>query len=216
MRFITDFADQAVVLPVVAAVAIVLAAIGWRRGALVWLGVVCATLGMVLLLKLGFLACGPVFNPWELQSPSGHTAAASVVAGGFVTLLAGGPLAALAGAVLGALLIGSSRVELGFHSLPEVVIGAAVGIAGAVMLSRLAGRPPITRPLPLLAVAVAVALLVHGIRLPAEKQIRWAANGLLNFVPACRGDVAAHVPEHGAASGARPGGLSGDPPRGPS
>src|SRR5258708_39101880 len=95
MMFLTDFADQAVVLPVVVAVAAVLLALGWRRGALVWLGSVCATFGVVLFLKLGFLACVPVFGPWELRSPSGHTAAASVVAGGFVTLLAGSQLSAL-------------------------------------------------------------------------------------------------------------------------
>ena len=38
MRFLTDFADLAVVLPVVLAIAIVLVLQGWRRGALVWLG----------------------------------------------------------------------------------------------------------------------------------------------------------------------------------
>lgn len=186
MTFLTDFADQAVVLPVVVAVAIMLAAQGWRRGALVWLGVVGATFGMVLVLKLGFLACGPVFGPWALHSPSGHTAAASVVAGGLVTLLAGRPLTALAVSVLGATAIGSSRVELGFHSLPEVLTGAVAGIAGAAVLSRLAGRPPVARPVPLLAVAVVVAVLVHGIHLPAEQAIWRVAHGMLDFVPACR------------------------------
>jgi membrane-associated phospholipid phosphatase len=186
MNFLTDFADQAVVLPVVAAIAIVLIAQGWRRGALVWLAVVSATFGAVLVLKLAFLACGPVFGPWALQSPSGHTAAASVVVGGFVTLLAGTPLAALLASVLAALLIGTSRVELGFHSLPEVLIGAATGIVGAMALSRLAGRPAIARPMVLLAVAAVVALLVHGTRLHAEERIRWVARGLLDFVPACR------------------------------
>src|ERR1700722_3268120 len=102
MKFLTDFADQAVVLPVVAAVAIVLFAQGWRRGALVWLGVVSATFAAVLVLKLAFQACGPVFGPWDLQSPSGHTAAASVVVGGFVALSEGTPLAALAASVLAA------------------------------------------------------------------------------------------------------------------
>src|SRR5271165_5706424 len=104
MMFLTDFADQAVVLPVVAAIAMILAATGWWRGALVWLGVVGLTFGAVLLLKLGFLACGPVFTPWELRSPSGHTAAASMVAGGFVTVTGGPGFLALAVSVLAALL----------------------------------------------------------------------------------------------------------------
>ena len=63
MIFLTDFFDQAVVLPVVAAVAAVLALLGWWRGAIGWLLAVGVTFGAVLILKLGFLACGPVFGP---------------------------------------------------------------------------------------------------------------------------------------------------------
>lgn len=191
MQFLTDFADQAVVLPVALVLAMVLATMGWRRGALVWVGVVAATLGLVGLLKVGFIACGPVFGPWDLHSPSGHTAAASVLAGGFVTLLAGSPPAALAVSVLAAAMFGFSRVELGAHSLPEVLLGGAVGIAGAVVLSRLAGRPPVRRPLQLLAVTAVVALLLHGGHLHAEQVIWRFAQGRLNFVPACRVDASA-------------------------
>jgi membrane-associated phospholipid phosphatase len=187
MIFLTDFADQAVVLPVVLVVALLLAATGWWRGAVVWLGVVGATFGTILVLKLAFLSCQPVFTPWELRSPSGHTAAAAVVAGGFVTLLGGRQLAALAVSVCAAALIGLSRVELGAHSLREVMLGAAAGVAGAAVLARLAGRPPVTRPVLLLGVAIVVAALVHGFRLPAEAVIWRFAHGMLDFVPACRG-----------------------------
>jgi hypothetical protein len=190
MKFLTDFADQAVVLPVALAVAVVLAAMGWRRGAWVWLLVVGATFGTVLVLKLGFMACRPVFSPWDLYSPSGHTAAASVLAGGFVTLMAGSPPAALAVSVLAAAMFGFSRVELGDHTVPEVLIGAAIGIAGAMVLSRLAGRPPARRPLRLLAVVVVMAALLHGGHLQAEQVIWHFAEGRLDFVPACRASAA--------------------------
>jgi len=186
MMFLTDFADQAVVLPIVVAVAIVLAAQGWRRGALAWLGVIGATFGVVLLLKLVFMACGPVFGPWALRSPSGHTAAACAVAGGVVVMVAGRHLAVLLVAVLAALAIGVSRLELGFHSPPEVVAGAAIGISGAMALLHFAGRPPRTRPVPLLAVPAVVALLLHGLHLPAEAAIWRVSQGALDFVPACR------------------------------
>jgi membrane-associated phospholipid phosphatase len=186
MMFLTDFADQAVVLPVAAAVAIVLAAQGWRRGALAWIAVVAMTLGVILFMKVGFLACAPVFSHWELRSPSGHTAAASVVAGGMVALVAGRLPAVLCVALLTALAIGSSRLELGFHSPPEVVIGALTGIAGAGLLSFLAGPPPSRRPVPLLVVAFVVAMLLHGMRLPAEAAIWRFSQGALDFVPACR------------------------------
>jgi membrane-associated phospholipid phosphatase len=186
MTFLTDFADQAVVLPIALAVAIVLAAQGWPRGALAWLGVIGVTFGIVLVLKLGFMACGPVFGPWGLRSPSGHVAAASVVAGGLVVVLAGRHLSVLLVAILAALAIGASRLELGFHSLPEVAVGAAIGLAGAATLSRLAGRPPRARPVSLLAVAGVVAVLLHGMHLPAEAAIWRASSGALDFVPACR------------------------------
>jgi membrane-associated phospholipid phosphatase len=186
MNFLTDFADQAVVLPVAAAVALVLAAQGWRRGALAWIAVVAMTLGVILLMKVGFLACAPVFHPWELRSPSGHTAAASVVAGGMVALIAGRLRAVLCVALLAAVLIGSSRLELGFHSPPEVVIGALTGVAGAALLSFLAGPPPSRRPVSLLVVAFVVAMLLHGMRLPAEAAIWRFSQGALDFVPACR------------------------------
>jgi membrane-associated phospholipid phosphatase len=187
MLFLTDFADQAVVLPIVAAVAVVLAAQGWWRGAFAWLTVVGITLGVILTLKLGFHACGPVFVPWELRSPSGHTAAASVVAGGLVALLAGRRAAVVCVALLAAVVIGLSRLELGAHSPPEVVIGALTGVAGAALLSRLAGTPPTRRPVSLLAVAFVVAMLLHGMRLPAEAAILRFSHGALDFVPACRG-----------------------------
>lgn len=189
MNFLTDFADQAVVLPIVAVVTIVLVVLGWYRGALAWFGMTSVTFGVMLLLKLSFLACGPVFGPWALHSPSGHTAAASIVAGGLVAILAGSRLAVLLASGLAATAIGMSRVELGFHSLPEVAVGAIAGVAGAMLLAHLAGRPPRPRPIPLLAVAVLVAVLLHGMHLPAEAAIWRVSQGALDFVPACRAQV---------------------------
>ena len=57
MKFLTDFADQAVVLPLVFALAAVLAWQGWRRGALLWLATIGLTFSVILALKLVFLGC---------------------------------------------------------------------------------------------------------------------------------------------------------------
>jgi membrane-associated phospholipid phosphatase len=190
MIFLTDFADQAVVLPVVLAVAVSLGVLGCWRGMLTWLGVIGVTFGAILVLKLGFLACAPVFGPWSLHSPSGHTAAASMVAGGMAALLTGRRFFVLPVATLAAVVIGISRLALGFHSWPEVLTGAAVGIAGAAVLSRLAGPRPRGRWMPLLMVAGAVAVMLHGMRLPAETAIWRVSQGMLDVVPACRGDAA--------------------------
>src|SRR5579884_655434 len=83
LPLLTDFADQAVVLPLVVAVAATLLISGWKRGALAWLITAGATLGLMLILKLACIACGPP----QLRTPSGHTAAAAIVAGSLAALL---------------------------------------------------------------------------------------------------------------------------------
>ncbi len=189
MTFLTDFADQAVVLPVVASIALMLLLRGWWRGAAAFLGVVAATFGMVLVLKLGFLACGPVFAPSRLHSPSGHTAAAAMVAGGLTALLTNDRRGVWLLALAAAIAIGLTRVILGFHSIPEALLGGVLGVTGALILPRLAGPVPPGRRLSPLLAAATVAVLLHGTRLPAEAAIWRASEGMLDFVPACRGEA---------------------------
>jgi membrane-associated phospholipid phosphatase len=188
MRFLTDFADQAVMLPVVLAIALLLAMQGWRRGALVWLGVVSVTFTVMLLLKVVFLACPPFFGPVDIRSPSGHVAAATVVAGGLAALLSRRRVSILPIAVLAAVVIGVSRLVLGLHSLPEVALGALVGLGGAAALLTLAGPPPTLRPGRLIAVVVIVAALFHGLHLPAEAAIRHTAYRAARMLAVCQPD----------------------------
>nr|WP_294529843.1 phosphatase PAP2 family protein [uncultured Rhodopila sp.] len=188
MRYLTDFADQAVILPLVFAVAIALAVQGWRRGAITWLIVVISTFAATLAFKLMFLACSPVFGPMDIHSPSGHVASATVVTGGLAVLLTRRRVSILPAAILAALVIGLSRLVLGMHSLPEVVVGALIGLAGAAALLRFAGRPPPDlHILPLAAVVVVVAGIFHGLHLPAEAAIRHTAFRAAQYIPACRG-----------------------------
>ena len=70
LRFLTDFGDQAVILPLAATVALIFLISGWRRGALAWTVAVSATLGVVLLLKLAFLACGHLIS--DLRRINSH------------------------------------------------------------------------------------------------------------------------------------------------
>jgi membrane-associated phospholipid phosphatase len=186
VTFLTDFADQAVILPLVLAVSIALACQGWRRGALVWLGAVGATFAVMLGLKLAFLACSPVFGPMDIRSPSGHVAAATVVAGGLAALLTRRPASILPVAALAASVIGISRLVLGAHSLPEVGLGALVGLAGAAALIRLAGDPPRLRLAPLVPPIVLVFALFHGLHLPAEAAIRHTAFSAARYFDVCR------------------------------
>lgn len=186
VRFLTDFADQAVILPLVLAVAIALASQGWRRGALVWLCMVGATFALMLALKVAFLACTPLFGPMDIRSPSGHVAAATVVAGGLAALLTGRRASILPVAAFAAVIIGISRLILGVHSLPEVALGAMVGLGGAAGLMHLAGPSPRLKLAPLVAVIVLVAALFHGLHLPAEAAIRHTALSAARYFDACQ------------------------------
>jgi len=163
VKYLTDFADQAVILPLVLATAIALALQGWRRGALVWVIVVLGTFTATLGLKLICLACTPIFGPMDLHSPSGHVAAATVVTGGLAAMLTRRRAAILPAALLAAVTIGVSRVVLGAHSLSEVVLGAMVGLAGAAALAGFAGAPPRLKVLPLSGIVIVVDDLFIGL-----------------------------------------------------
>jgi membrane-associated phospholipid phosphatase len=185
MRFVTDFADQAVMLPVVAAIGIALLAQGWRRGAAAWVGASAGTLAVMLLLKLVFIAC-PVS---DLRTPSGHVAAATVVVGGLAALLLRRPRPALFVAIVAAVVIGISRLALGAHSMTEVAVGAGVGLAGALALIGLSGPPPESLSARRIAtVATLVALVFHGLHLPAEAHIRSTAWRLSQVLGVCQSD----------------------------
>jgi len=174
--FITDFADQAVILPFTAIVGIGLALAGWYRGAAAWVLAIAATLAFMLVLKIACLACGSLIAD-GLHSPSGHTAASAAALGGFAGLamrLRTGEwrwTVPLASAV--AIVIGLSRLALHVHTVLEVALAGAVGVLGASALVLLAGRPPRRlRVAPLLGAAIATVVLLHGVRLPAEGAIK--------------------------------------------
>lgn len=175
MKFLTDFADQAVILPLVAAVALVLVCQGWWRGAGAWLVTVGATFSVVLVLKLIFLGCTPVFGPIDLRSPSGHAAAASVVCGSLAAIYGGGRRVVAVSAILAWVAIGLTRIGLHQHSWLEVLLGGGIGSLGAMGMVRLAGAPPALRLRPMVLTATFVVALLHGRHLNAEIAIHEAA-----------------------------------------
>ena len=177
LTFLTDFADQAVVLPLALVVALVLALTGWKRGAFIWLLAVLGTIGTIALLKIAFATCGPAQFGGVVKSPSGHTASAAIIYGGLIALIGRRWGASIGWAFLAApvavLVIGLSRVELGAHTLPEVVIGGVIGCAGVLAVLVIAGAPPPRLHSPrLIGPAVFVAVVMHGNHLHGEDQIR--------------------------------------------
>lgn len=189
--FITDFADQAVILPAAALIAVLLAFGGWRRGALAWTTAIVGTFALMLALKLGFGACGHLIGNGDIESPSGHTAAAGVFYGGIFAYLAerlfGRTALSLVAVLAVVALVGVSRVVLGAHTIAEAVVGALVGSLAALMMVRGAGPPPDRdkRLATLLLPACLLVFTVHGARLPAEAAIRHFAYGAWPLT-ACR------------------------------
>ena len=175
---ISDFADQAVILPLAAGTGLLLAASGWRRGAVAWMVAIGATLGLIVLLKLRFFACAG-------GNPSGHTAAAAAVYGGLAGLIVGAirkdtrwavGWAIVVGAWL-AVLVGQSRLTLDKHSVAEVVVGGAIGIGGAAGFVGFAGTPaPAIRIARIVAVGLVLVFLLHGVRMSAEETIKSMAS----------------------------------------
>lgn len=183
--FVTNFADQAVLVPSAIAVAIGFGVAGWHRGALAWSGVLACTWVSILLLKLACLIGGPLWVA-GLHSPSGHTAGAAAAAGGFLGLIVrrrGGdwrwtiPISAgLATA------IGLSRLALHVHTGLDVLVAGVVGVLSAAAVVVLAGPPPSQLRLsPIIGAVTAMILLLHGVQAPSERAIRRiAASGFWN------------------------------------
>jgi membrane-associated phospholipid phosphatase len=189
MTFITDFADQAVILPLVLAIGIGLLLQGWGRGAIAWAFAVVATFAAMLALKLLCMACASSFGTSDLHTPSGHVAAATVVTGGLAALLLRRHATVLPLAALAALVVGVSRLALGAHSLPEVALGAVVGLAGAYALQWIAGPPPANLNVRrIVGIAGVTVVVFHGMHFPAEAHIRATAFRFAQSFAVCQPD----------------------------
>jgi membrane-associated phospholipid phosphatase len=174
IQFVTDFADQALILPTIVLIG------GWlllaepRRTVVAW-GAACAvSLGLILLLKL-IMPCTPFAH--DLRSPSGHTASTVLVAGGLLVLWTGPGrrrrlLASLAGILLGAA-IGATRLVLNAHTVPEVIAGIVIGSLGLAVFAMADLSRPKLPPVTLMLAFVMLAVAMHGHRLHAE---RWISN----------------------------------------
>jgi membrane-associated phospholipid phosphatase len=177
MHFLTDFADQAVLLPLSAVVTVTMFTCGWRRGTLAWVGAIVGVSATVLVLKLVFAGCPILWNGLLLQSPSGHTAAAAMVYGSLAALLLQrfgvGWVFSLLPAAFVVGVIGWTRLALGVHTAADVLTGAAIGLIGVVIFVAAARRPPAGPLVPAVLVAATTVIgITHGIRMDAETGIQ--------------------------------------------
>ena len=180
MNYISDFADQAVILPVAGIVLICVVLLGWWQAAGAWLLGVGGVLSAMIFLKYGLVILAGMFGSEYMSSPSGHVAAACVIYGGMSLLLFQGvvPAAVLALVpVLLAAFVGYIRVALGAHTMGEVLAGAIVGCLGYAAMAAMIGRRPRLATWPVAAAGGCTMLALHGMHMPAEAAIRFAASG---------------------------------------
>jgi membrane-associated phospholipid phosphatase len=190
---VTDFGDQAVVLPLAVGIALIFALSGWRRGVLAWTAAIGGTLSLILFLKLRFFACDHLLPGAPPGNPSGHTAAAAAVYGGLVAIVMRSIWdnkrwalrCTVAIAIFLAVVIGASRLILDLHSMAEVVVGGTIGVGGAVAFVMLAG-PPLrsVRMLHAVSMGLLVIVMLYGSRITAEPAIKSVAANLWPF-PEC-------------------------------
>ena len=189
---LTDFGDTAVTVPLALLMAGFLLAAQQPRLAIGWGLAIVGGAGAIGGLKLVFAVCGQPIDGARFASPSGHTAMSIAVYGGFAavvgaTLSPPARAALITGAAVPVIGIPLSRTIVGGHTIIEVVVGLAVGIAtlGAIIAITTRYRPE-RLPLAWLAAGTLIVfMLFHGTRWPAEQSIHGLA-GLLAFLrPYC-------------------------------
>jgi membrane-associated phospholipid phosphatase len=191
LHLVTDLGDAILLLPASALVLGYLLYLRSGRAAIAWASTVALCIGLTIVAKLAFLACGGWVSALDIRSPSGHTSLS-------FTFYAGTALAisadkdrttrlVLAGlSMLLVLAIAASRIVLEAHTASEVVTGLAIG--GACVwwywTRRGAGAAPIAWE-PVVAGFVALALVLHGLHATLERPLARFASELRPAV--CRG-----------------------------
>jgi membrane-associated phospholipid phosphatase len=174
MKALTDFGDLAVLLPLSAVMLLWLLAMRSRRSATWWLLAAGVCMGGTAILKIYFHAC-PVGK--DLSSPSGHTSLSTLVYGAMAAIVVVEASAlwqrSLAVAVAVILIVGiaGSRFALDAHSILEIVIGMAIGLAAftAFVWGYLHHRPSAASLSPLLFAAILILALFLGREVQAEQ-----------------------------------------------
>lgn len=173
MKFLTDFGDEAVILPLFVVAVIMFVVTGWRRGAIVWGFGVGLCLACLVLLKFAGLFWAQQFGvEGRAFSVSGHVAASTVVYGSLANMLLQPRkrswFLALLPPLLIACVIGYTRLVLHAHTPEEVVSGAVLGILGASVINASLPEVPVYLVRFCVPVLLPIVLLFHGSVLEAE------------------------------------------------
>jgi hypothetical protein len=187
VHIVTGLGDAALLLPGSLAF---LAYLVWRRQprlALAWIATLALCVGLTVVAKVAFLACGEHLPALRVDSPSGHASLAATFYGACAVVAAlhrprPQRIAIHAAALTLVLAIGGSRALLGYHSPEEVLSGLVIG-GLCVQAFALAGGPAAPAavragPLALVLALVALAFLTAGRHLSAEALLERLADGV--------------------------------------
>ncbi|MCE2576848.1 phosphatase PAP2 family protein [Komagataeibacter sp. FNDCR2] len=177
MRFITDFGDEATIIPLFVVTIVLFIAMGWKRNAAIWGIGIFLTFGCIVLSKmLGLLWAQFYGYDGHPFSASGHVASSSAVYGSLINMIFQPRfhswLMAMLPPALIAALIGYTRIMLHAHTPMEVVAGAGIGTTAATLIARV--LPPVpTFLVHWFAFAlVPVILFFHGYVMEAEPVLK--------------------------------------------
>jgi membrane-associated phospholipid phosphatase len=177
-RAVTQLGDTAVILPLAALMTGILWLYESRHCAWLLMRSMLACLAVMGTLKMVFISCGQDLGI-DIESPSGHTSIATYFYGSLGMMARawyrpalGWAAMLLAAAVI--LLVAASRVILGFHSVPEVIVGMVVGVGclGWFAVPYLRAHPLKIRFGKIAVVLLPALLLTYGLALPVEKVLR--------------------------------------------
>lgn len=182
LHLLSNLGDAIVLAPASLGLVAFLLGHGTRRDAAAFVSALTICLTGALVAKFAFAACGDQVL-FGVESPSGHSAFAAVFYGCLAALFGAGRSIAWRAAFYGGaaalvLLIAASRVALDAHTVPDVLIGLAIGAASValfVALRRASERVELSRSaivrLSPIALIVALCWILLAGRFVAEPYI---------------------------------------------
>jgi hypothetical protein len=165
LSYLTHLGDARLLLPASVVLFLWLRHKGDHKAAAAWMIALASCLALTVAAKLLFYKCGWRVSGYRMSSPSGHVSLGITFFGCCLLLAASRARLwlslALMGIALSAMgLLGYSRIALDKHTLPEVLIGCAIGLGCVALFASLRFRA--TLPSHRVATALALGLAAGG------------------------------------------------------
>lgn len=174
LRLVTDLGDSALLLPASLLLLGYFVYLKAYRTAALWGSTLVLCMGLTVLFKVSFSACGDRILP-ALRSPSGHTSMSMTFYICCALVLSAGwdrgyrwAAAVATGLVVAAIAV--SRILLAAHTAPEVYAGLVIGTCSILWFGLRYDGAPVggLRWQPVLGALIVLAAVTHGLHLNME------------------------------------------------